>query len=116
MLGKKILKAYEWDNEIDGYSMIVYAETVGKAKYEVMNEESQDNFTDIRVKRMPWADKYAGGKIPAEEYISHGWWMPCANPKCGNDHLDEESLSKGAGIIDHKIYCPECYLKMKEKS
>lgn len=51
-----------------------------------------------------------------EEYISHGWWMPCANPKCGNDHLDEESLSKGAGIIDHKIYCPECYLKMKEKS
>lgn len=115
MSDNKVLKAYEWDNESDGYSMIIYAETVGKAKYEIMCEQDE-NFTDIRVKRIPWADKYADSEIPAEEYINHGWWLPCANHECTNEHLDEESLSRGAGIINHKIYCPECYAKMKEKS
>lgn len=67
------IKAYEWDDEYRGESHIVWAATPGKAKALLAAEHDRE-FTEMRVSRVPWADKYGDSKrIPAEEFLSRGW-------------------------------------------
>ena len=51
------LKAYAWDDEDYGESYLVWATTPGKAKALLAAEHDRE-FTEIRVYRVPWADKY----------------------------------------------------------
>lgn len=96
------IKAYEWDDEYHGESHIVWAATPGKAKA-LLAAEHDEEFTELRVRRLPWADKYEDSKrIPAEEFLSRGWWLPCTN--CGTPVFDDT-----ATVLDEAtILCDEC--------
>ena len=63
------IKAYAWDDEDYGGSYFVWTTTPGKAKALLAAEHDRE-FTEMRVYRVPWADKYGEKKIiPAwEEY------------------------------------------------
>lgn len=50
------VKAYEWDDEYHGESHVVWAATPGKAKALLASEHDRE-FTEMRVYRVPWADK-----------------------------------------------------------
>ena len=51
------LKAYGWDDEDYDESHVVWAATPGKAKALLASEHDRE-FTEMRVYRVPWADKY----------------------------------------------------------
>lgn len=51
------IKAYAWDDEDYGGSYFVWTTTPGKAKALLAAEHDRE-FTEIRVYRVPWADKY----------------------------------------------------------
>lgn len=87
-------------NGDEGYSLVVFAETVGKAKsYAAGTDEFCDyGFTGIRAIRQPMLDKYYKGKpemdwCKAEDRIALvkecGWF-------CDHEYLDRERD------------CPEC--------
>lgn len=66
------IKAYVWDDEYNDKSHIVWATTPGKAKA-LLAAEHDEKFTELRVKRLPWADQYKDfNKIPAAEFFKHG--------------------------------------------
>ena len=87
--------AYAYDHELDGTTTIYWAETAGKAKRYAADEHGLP-FTEIRVHRVPWADKYNSmDEIPPEVYWSHGWGLPCE--KCGRQvYEDEGRITKKA--------------------
>lgn len=59
------IKAYVWDDKYHGESHVVWAATPGKAKALLAAEHDRE-FTEMRVSRVPWADKYGDSKrIPA---------------------------------------------------
>lgn len=96
------VKAYVWDDEYYGESHVVWASTPGKAKA-LLAAEHDEEFTELRVKRLPWADKYGVSKrIPAEEFLSHDWWLACSN--CGTRVYNDT-----ATVLDEvTILCDEC--------
>lgn len=95
------LKAYGWDDEDYDESHVVWAATPGKAKALLASEHDRE-FTEMRVYRVPWADKYRDmDDIPAEEFLAHGWWLPCA--KCGTDLYQDTAV-----LTDTKVLCKEC--------
>ena len=66
--------------------MIVYAENANKAKAEGARCTDR-KYTDIRVRRVPWADKYGSfDNIPPKVFIDNGWWMFCC--KCSGKRAD----------------------------
>lgn len=66
------IKAYAWDDEDCGESYFVWTTTPGKAKALLASEHDRE-FTEMRVYRVPWADKYSESKIiPAKELLSKG--------------------------------------------
>lgn len=63
------IKAYVWDDEYHGESHVVWAATPGKAKALLAAEHDRE-FTEMRVSRVPWADKYGDSKrIPAAAIV-----------------------------------------------
>lgn len=66
------IKAYVWDDEDYGGNYFVWTTTPGKAKALLAAEHNRE-FTEIRVYRVPWADKYRSmDDIPAEEFFKSG--------------------------------------------
>lgn len=55
------IKAYAWDDEDYGGSYFVWTTTPGKAKALLAAEHDRE-FTEIRVYRVPWADKFGTRK------------------------------------------------------
>ena len=103
-----MLKAYEYDNDFNDESFIVFAESANKAKQIVCNSDyTDDKYIDVRVKRVKWADKYKETeKIPAEEYLKHGWQLDCAG--CLERVGEDECV-----IINGAPYCKECASDIK---
>jgi len=101
------MKAYAFMyDEDEGVEMIVYAENANKAKAEGARFTDME-YTDIRVRRVPWADKYGSyDNIPPKAFIDNGWWMFCC--KCSN-HVDADSL--GGYRKDGQPYCQYCMEK-----
>lgn len=96
------LKAYGWDDEDYDESHVVWAATPGKAKALLASEHDRE-FTEMRVYRVPWADKYGASKIiPAKEFLSNGWELNCTN--CG------KVVRNGtATVLDEvEVLCDEC--------
>ena len=59
------MKAYVCTEQIEGYSIVVFAETAGKARYKAMScDELGDclDFKDITVRRVPKLDSYYHGR------------------------------------------------------
>lgn len=109
-MSDKKLKAYQWDDELEGTSIIVYAETAGKARSEIADSnDSGLRFTEIRVYRAPWADEYGDwNKIPPEVLLDHGWYLPCCC--CGKYAVDDEDVT----VVGGKVYCRDCYKEMNK--
>lgn len=61
------------DYDVDDLSeTVTFAETPGRAKQD-FSMENGIPFKDIRVQRLPWADKYGDvDKIPVKEWFDHG--------------------------------------------
>lgn len=80
------IKAYAWDDEDYGGSYFVWTTTPGKAKALLAAEHDRE-FTEIRVYRVPWADK---------------WELNCTN--CG------KVVRNGtATVLDEvEVLCDEC--------
>ena len=104
---KPKLKAYMFD-DYDGYSHIDWFETAGKAKASFANEYDL-GFCDVRVCRIPWADKYQSkGYVPPEVCLAHDWWFECC--QCGLQVSSED-----VGKIDGRdVYCKECCSRIKQ--
>ena len=64
------VKAYVWDDEYHGESHVVWAATPGKAKALLAAEHDRE-FTEMRVSRVPWADKYGDSKKIPENIIPY---------------------------------------------
>jgi predicted RNA-binding Zn-ribbon protein involved in translation (DUF1610 family) len=96
-------KAYCFSNvadyDIDDISEeITFAETAGKARQN-FSIENGIYFKDIRVQRLPWADKYGSvDNIPVEEWLNHGWHFNCDT--CGAEIEDVADFR-----INSKGYC-----------
>ncbi len=101
------MKAYCFANasdfDIEDVDEVTFAESAGKAKQN-FSMESGVHFRNIRVQRMPWADKYASVEaIPAEEWLEHGWYFICNI--CGEYIDDATNL-----FSNNKGYCcKKCY-------
>lgn len=107
-MSNKKLKAYKWDDEIDGTTIIVWAETAGKAKAYIA-DENDVAFVNVKVYRVPWADEYgAMERIPPEVYLDNGWWLACS--KCGDTVLEDSAV-----VVDGEVYCIECYKEMSKR-
>lgn len=101
-------KAYVFANAAD-YDIedlsegVTFAETAGKAK-QYFSMENEIHYKDIRVQRLPWADKYESvDNIPAEEWLVHGWYFVCTS--CGapiEDIADFHVNSRG-------YCCKKCF-------
>lgn len=77
---------------------ITFAETAGKAKQD-FSMENGIHYNDIRVQRLPWADKYGSvDNIPAEEWLNHGWYFTCDT--CGAEIDDIKDFH-----VNSKGYC-----------
>ena len=49
-----------------------------QARQNNISMESGIHYKDIRVRRVPWADKYEDvDEIPVEELLDHGWYFIC---------------------------------------
>lgn len=103
------IKAYAWDDEDYGGSYFVWTTTPGKAKALLAAEHDRE-FTEMRVYRVPWADKYGEKKkIPAKELLSHGWWLSCSN--CGTRVQNDT-----ATVLDEvEVLCDECAKNWSEQ-
>lgn len=89
----------------EGASIIVWAETRGKAKTSAMKETDYDmDYVDIRPRRAKWADGYSDmDDIPTEVYLENGWCWPCSECDC--------MMFKGdiGGYVDGEPVCTECW-------
>lgn len=101
-------KAYVFANASD-YDMddisveITFAETAGKAKQD-FSIENGIPFKDIRVQRVPWADKYGDvDSIPAEEWLNHGWYFTCDT--CGAEIDDIKDFH----VNSRGYCCKKCF-------
>lgn len=93
------MKAYIYEH--DGNSDIVWADTVGKAKY-LISLESGEDFTQIRITRAAWADQYLDMElIPDEVYLQNGFGVMCKN--CGKIVYQDEAI-----IRNGYAYCVDC--------
>lgn len=108
-------KAYCFSNaadyDIDDISEeITFAETPGKAKQD-FSMENGIHYKDIRVQRLPWADKYGSvDNIPVEEWLNHGWHFTCNI--CGAMIEDATVFY----INNEGFCCKDCFEKREEKS
>lgn len=98
------MKAYAFlVDPCEGAEMIVYAENANKAKAKGAHFTDME-YTDIRIRRVPWADQYGDyDNIPPRAFIENGWWMYCC--KC-TGRVDSDSL--GGYTTDGEPYCKYC--------
>lgn len=68
-------------------------------------DEIGTDFRLVSCKRLPWADQYAGKRIPESTYIANGWWFECAT--CGERVSDETKASVFA--FDLVFCCSNCH-------
>jgi hypothetical protein len=108
-------KAYVFANaadyDIDDIrDIITFAETPSKAKQD-FSMETGIHYKDIRVQRLPWADKYESvDKIPVKEWLDHGWRFTCNI--CGAIIEDATTFY----INNEGFYCKKCFDKWEEEN
>jgi hypothetical protein len=97
-----------WSVTVDpdeGSSIIVWAETRGKAKTKAMRETDYDmDFIDIRPLRAKWADGYGDmDNIPIEDFLENGWGWFCSECDCP---IYKEDIG---GYVDGNPVCKKCW-------
>ena len=104
MKSKAYVFANAADYDVDDLSeTVTFAESPGKAKQD-FSRMNGIHYKDIRVQRMPWADKYENvDSIPAEEGLNHGWYFVCNT--CGAEIEDMADFH----INDKGYCCKKCF-------
>lgn len=98
------MKAYIYNNDIELYSYIVFADTADEAKSLVARAEGYAGETDgIKVRRNPKFDAYFNKYIPAVALLADGWELECAD--CGEINSEDNGLPT---YKDDKAYCGKC--------
>lgn len=98
------MKAYIYNNDIELYSYIVFADTADEAKALVARAEGYADETDgIKVRRNPRLDAYSDKYILAVALLAAGWELECAN--CGEINSEDNGLPTYKGA---KAYCGKC--------
>lgn len=98
------MKAYIYNNDIELYSYIVFADTADEAKSLVARAEGYAGETDgIEVRRNPRLDAYSDKYIPAVALLAAGWELECAD--CGEINSEDNGLPTYKG---DKAYCGKC--------
>lgn len=81
----------------------VTAAMAGKAKQD-FSMENGIHYKDIRVQRVPWADKYGDvDSIPVEEWLNHGWYFTCDT--CGAEIDDIKDFH----VNSRGYCCKKCF-------
>ena len=93
------MKAYWCSQDIDLCSMIVFAETAGKARYIAMcsGDLGDDlEFKDVHVRRVPQLDEYYKGRTEMDWFDSDDRvaMVRYAGFYCGEDAFDPEDCEK----------------------
>ena len=91
------------DYDIDDISKeITFAETAGKAKQD-FSMENGIHYKDIRVQRLPWADKYGNfDSIPAEELLNPVGLL-IAIPAAQRQKMQQTSMSTVKGTVARNV-------------
>ena len=100
---KRKLKAYlvvdkYYSNESQE---LIFAETAGMAKAKGLASGNFDDysFTELRVERQKYFDKYSDTqRIPIKELLNRGWWFYCAG--CGSVQINEDNIADGEAFIN----------------
>ncbi len=110
-MNKAYVFANAADYDVDDISEeVTFAETAGKAKQD-FSMETGIHYKDIRVQRLPWADKYESvDKIPVKEWLDHGWRFTCNI--CGAIIEDATNFY----INNEGFYCKKCFDKWEEEN
>ena len=99
------MKAWRGVNVYEGYAVIVFAETRGKAKVEVMHSDGFEDtdFVDIVVYREPKADKVYDGRKELDWYntIDRIFMVRELGFYCSDDVFDFEDCKECAA----RYYC-----------
>lgn len=94
----------------DAPAMIVFAETRGQAKTRAMLEMCCDEFTHIRVRRVPECDSKALTlDITDADYLRVGCWVECRG--CSRECTATGNVGAYAvGVPDEagNVWCDEC--------
>lgn len=122
---EKKIKAYIVSDKWLEYSVVVFAETSGKAKSDALYYDEFSNtdseYIDLRAKRMKEWDKYSETKkIPIAEMLKNGWWFYC-DGYCGRQLSEDDIISGDAVIIEDErndfvkgnVICKECLKKKR---
>lgn len=97
----------------EGSSVIVFAETRGKARSEGASELDRD-YMEVSINREARYDQYADkGEVPLEVLLKDGWWWTCK--ECDRQVTQVDIDYKGAKIISGVPYCGDC-VKEREVS
>lgn len=83
------MKAFIVETDDPEESTVQFATTNVAARRQGANEIGTD-FNAVSCKRLPWADKYAGQRVPESAYIANGWRYECST--CG-ERVDSETVA-----------------------
>ena len=99
------MKAYSYENDINFYDYIDFADNPEEAKAMVAVAEgwNADETEDIKVRREPELDAYHDKDISAVALLAAGWELEC--PNCGAVNSDDNDLPT---YDDDKAYCGKC--------
>jgi len=102
------LKAYQVSCYCLEENDIVFAETPGKAKAQMMGEFGCD-FTEMTAKRIPEFDRYAdAGHVPIQAMLDNDWYFYCyrcgeiVSKDTGEDDPDLAPIVVGSSTVYHK--------------
>lgn len=94
-----MIKAYICNEDYMGYSTVIFAETAGKARYIALKSDTlgeENEFKDIRVRRIPALDGFYKGKKEMD------WYDPDerlamvkeAGYRCDDDGFDPDECKR----------------------
>lgn len=102
--GVKPVKAFIVETDDPEESTIQFATTNVAARRQGANV-IDTSFASVSCKRLPWADPYAGQRIPESAFIANGWSYDCAT--CGHRVDQETTAPKFA--FDLVFCCEKCH-------
>lgn len=110
------LKAYAVQEEDEGTGGVVFAKSSAEARRMGAARFGDGDFNWGKARRLPWADAFAPGPVPAKDMIEHGWWYECAHcyRRIEDGATDEETGEPVAFDVvetpSGNLYCaPACH-------
>ena len=108
------MKAWTVERPDEEFSVVVFAETRGKARASGASQDGMYDYIDYGVKRSPEFDKYAEQSyVPISALLENGWWYECLG--CRARIIQDCLIDGSAEMIDGYPYCTRCAEKQRTK-